>query len=86
MRLSHIPRLLGATILAASPLAAFAQTATAEDSLFAGEIIVTAQKQEQRLRDVPVTISAITGEQMIRIGVNQFDQLSAFVPGLNIQE
>ncbi|MFQ3595912.1 MAG: TonB-dependent receptor [Sphingomonadaceae bacterium] len=35
---------------------------------------------------MPVTISAITGEQMIRIGVNQFDQLSAFVPGLNIQE
>ncbi|WP_448578287.1 TonB-dependent receptor [Thermaurantiacus sp.] len=60
--------------------------APADEPLFAGEIVVTAQKSEQRLVDVPVTITASTGEQLQRIGVTQFDQLSAFVPGLNIQE
>ncbi len=82
-------------LLTSSSLAAVAAPALAEapqlaegadDALFASEIVVTAQKSAQRLVDVPVTITANSGEQLQRIGVNQFDQLSAFVPGLNIQE
>jgi len=49
-------------------------------------IIVTAQKIEQRLVDVPVTITAFTGRTLRELGVTQFDQLAAFVPGLNVQE
>lgn len=51
-----------------------------------GDIIVTAQKFEQKLRDVPITITAVTQEQMRRIGVDDLDELSNYVPGLNIQE
>nr|WP_239805876.1 TonB-dependent receptor [Croceicoccus hydrothermalis] len=50
------------------------------------EIIVTSQKIEQRAVDVPITISAIEGAQMERLGVSDLDELSNYVPGLNIQE
>lgn len=51
-----------------------------------GDIIVTAQKIEQRATDVPITISAVTGERMAEIGVSDLDELSNYIPGLNIQE
>ncbi|OWK28482.1 TonB-dependent receptor [Sphingomonas mucosissima] len=51
-----------------------------------GDIIVTAQKIEQRAKDVPITISALTGQRMAEIGVSDLDELSNYIPGLNIQE
>jgi outer membrane receptor protein involved in Fe transport len=60
-------------------------TAAADDAGLA-EIVVTAQKREQTISNVPITISAFTGKTLRDIGVTQFDQLAAFVPGLNIQE
>lgn len=50
------------------------------------EILVTAQKIEQRLVDVPITISVMTNDRMRTLGVNDLDELSNYVPGLNIQE
>ncbi len=49
-------------------------------------IIVTAQKFEQRAQDVPITITAVTGERIRELGVTDLDELSNYVPGLNIQE
>lgn len=75
----------------AASLPAFAQnlpqdanndTATTDDDI----IIVTAQKREQRSVDVPITISAISGKRLRDIGVNDLDELSNYIPGLNIQE
>lgn len=77
--------LLAASTLALLPLApAAAQDAPSAD--LGDEIIVTAQKRDQKLVDVPLTVTAWSGEQMQRLGVSQFNELSAFVPGLNIQE
>jgi len=50
------------------------------------EIVVTAQKIEQRAKDVPITISAITGDRMRELGVSDLDELSNYIPGLNVQE
>lgn len=50
------------------------------------EIIVTAQKIEQRAVDVPITISAVSGERIKELGVSDLDELSNYIPGLNIQE
>lgn len=50
------------------------------------EIIVTAQKIEQRSVDVPITISAASGRRIRELGVTDLDELSAYIPGLNIQE
>jgi iron complex outermembrane receptor protein len=60
-------------------------TAAVDDGELA-EIVVTAQKREQTISNVPITISAFTGKTLRDIGVTQFDQLAAFVPGLNVQE
>jgi outer membrane receptor protein involved in Fe transport len=75
--------------LAAAPHAAFAQDETAEGEEAAGsgnQIIVTAQKIEQRALDVPITISALRGERIRELGVTDLDELSYYTPGLLIQE
>jgi outer membrane receptor protein involved in Fe transport len=50
------------------------------------DIIVTAQKIEQRAVDVPITISATTEKQMRELGVSELDELSNYTPGLIVQE
>jgi iron complex outermembrane receptor protein len=50
------------------------------------EILVTAQKREQRIADVPVTVTALTGQRMAAIGVNSLTEVAQFIPGLQIQE
>lgn len=50
------------------------------------EIVVTAQKIEQRAVDVPITISAISGKRIQELGISDLDELSSYIPGLNIQE
>lgn len=74
-----------ATLALAAPALAQAP-APAGDESDAAEIIVTAQKREERLQDVPVTITAYSGRTLRELGITQFDQLSAYVPGINIQE
>ncbi|MCY4364529.1 MAG: TonB-dependent receptor, partial [Gammaproteobacteria bacterium] len=46
------------------------------------EIIVTAQKREQNLQDVPISILAITGDDIAAGGFSDMEDLSAFVPNL----
>lgn len=50
------------------------------------EVIVTAQKREQSLSDVPINISAFGGERLAELNIQQFDDLANFVPGLEVQE
>ncbi len=77
-----------AVLLASSTaFPAIAQTAAPDAEVGGGEqIIVTAQKIEQRAMDVPITISAVSGKRMEQIGVSDLDELSNYIPGLNIQE
>lgn len=51
-----------------------------------GDVVVTAQKREQRLVDVPVTITALTGQRLAELGVNSLSEAALYVPGLRIQE
>jgi iron complex outermembrane recepter protein len=84
--------LLAATTALVPFAPAFAQAAAQpeapaqEEPVRGNEIIVTAQKIEQRAVDVPITISALTGERISELGVTDLDELSNYVPGLNIQE
>ncbi|MEM9616657.1 MAG: TonB-dependent receptor [Pseudomonadota bacterium] len=54
--------------------------------VFADEIIVYTQKREQSVQDVPIAITAYSEEQLQRLGVQQFDDLADYVPGLEVQE
>ena len=80
--------LLPASAFAQAPVEPVEDTAGAEDIAeeTGNTIIVTAQKIEQRALDVPITISALTGERIADLGVTDLDELSNYVPGLNIQE
>ncbi len=46
------------------------------------EIVVTAQKREENLQDVPISISAFSGEQLEARGVNDPTALAQVTPGL----
>ncbi len=49
-------------------------------------IVVTAQKRAQDIQDVPLAITAFSQEGLDRFGIQQFDDLADFVPGLEVQE
>lgn len=46
------------------------------------EIIVTAEKRSERAQDIPVTVSALSGDQLSAGGVRGTDDLTAAVPSL----
>ncbi len=46
------------------------------------ELVVTAEKREQSLQDVPVAISAFTSEQRDVIGIQSIQDMTNFTPGL----
>lgn len=73
-----------AAFLASSMLAvpAFAQQAGDADS---DEIIVTAQKREENLQKVPLSIQAIGNEKLNELQVNEFADVVKFLPSVSIQ-
>src|SRR6185503_5588489 len=48
------------------------------------EIVVTATRRETNLQDVPISVIAITGDDLVMRGVDSVERLSATVPNLNI--
>ena len=47
------------------------------------EVIVTTQKREQSLQDVPVSVSAFTGNFMDKAQINDAKELSLLTPGVS---
>lgn len=76
-----------ACVLAAQTmvLPALAQDAApaTEDEL--DRIVVTAQKREQQIEDVPISISAYSGEFLQAQGIVDYGDLGSLVPGLEVQ-
>ncbi|HWF76396.1 MAG TPA: TonB-dependent receptor [Caulobacteraceae bacterium] len=44
------------------------------------ELIVTAQKREASIKDVPISITAVSGAKLADHGINKFDDLSLITP------
>ncbi|WP_447764168.1 TonB-dependent receptor [Sphingopyxis panaciterrae] len=55
-----------------------------QDANPAGDIIVTAQRFEQRLQDVPISITAMTGEEIEARNAKLLEDLQYSVPGLSL--
>ncbi|MDE0327946.1 MAG: TonB-dependent receptor [Anaerolineaceae bacterium] len=70
-----------ATFLALLPFGAIQTPALAQEIVLE-EIIVTARKREESLFDIPVAITAITGEQIENWGLNDLQDVAKIVPGL----
>jgi outer membrane receptor protein involved in Fe transport len=85
-------KLLSSTLVALLIPAADAWSATASDVATdsgAGvatleEIVVTAQKREQKLTDVAMSITAISADQIQQVGVHDVSELPVLVPGLTV--
>ena len=61
-----------------------AALATAPAAAALETIVVTAQKKEERLQDVPIAVTAVTGETLEREQINLVKDVAALTPGLNI--
>ncbi len=77
-------RPLFATAFAAGLIAGPALAA--EPSVEIAEVIVTAQKRAQSINDVPITISAFTGEDLSALGIADIRDLGGLVPGLSVND
>ena len=77
MRKTLHPKLLAAAVAATIAIPASAQSVLEE-------VVVVAQKREQNVQDVPIAITAFTGEQMNALGVSESFDIAAFSPGVHI--
>jgi iron complex outermembrane receptor protein len=75
--------LLATSILAASAVGLSAQAQNAMNTI--DELVVTAEKREQSLQDVPVAISAFTSKQRDLVGISTVQDLTNFTPGFVYQ-
>ena len=48
------------------------------------EIVVTAQKREESIRDVPIAITAFSGEKLEALGIQAAEDLERVTPGLTV--
>src|SRR6185295_12283382 len=77
MRLCRLSLCASGVVVCLMPLSAFA-----DDQL--QEVTVTAQKREQNLQDVGISIAAFSQEGLKNMGVTSVSQLGSMVPGVNI--
>jgi outer membrane receptor protein involved in Fe transport len=71
--------LMGGTALTL-PAPSFAQSADTE--VEQGEILVTARRKEERLQDVPVAVTALTGAALESYNVTSVGDIATFVPSM----
>jgi len=78
-------RLLAAAAIGALTFAALPALAQEQQPTDLDEIVVTAQLREQDPIEVPFALTAYSGQFLEDLGVQEFDQLSAYVPGFLVQ-
>ena len=86
------PAAAAATTAAAGATVAANQTVAANDTVAANEapdtgelaeIVVSAQKRTEDLKDVPISISAVSGEELQANKIQSYDDIARAVPGVN---
>jgi iron complex outermembrane receptor protein len=79
---------LKGVLLIGSALAGFAAAAPVhaqdadEDGATGGDIVVTARRVEERLQDVPISISVVTNEQLASRNISSPVELATYTPSL----
>ncbi|BFM14784.1 TonB-dependent receptor [Maricurvus nonylphenolicus] len=71
-------------LLTASLLGVSAPSFAAVEHFELEEIVVTAQKREQSLQDIAMSVSAISEDALFNSGIDTAEDLKAIIPGLNI--
>jgi iron complex outermembrane receptor protein len=79
--------LAGTALAGAWPAMAMAQDAQApEQATTFEEVVVTAQRREERLIDVPLSVSALGGEALERAGVSDISGIGGYIPNVQINQ
>lgn len=79
--------LMGSTLLATGAYAqdTAASPAPATEEAGGDEIVVTAQKREQSLQDVPLSVAVLSGEQLSNRNITEISQLQTTTPNFSFQ-
>ncbi len=88
MRTASLARIATLLLMSTTSLPAFAQdTAKPADDQGLGEIVVTAQRREENLQNVPISITAVRGEKLDALAAGGQDVrfLSGRVPSLLVE-
>jgi len=62
------------------------ESAQASSSSGLTDIVVTAQKRTERLQDVPVAVTAVSGQSLVNANITESKALSSVVPSLNFTQ
>ena len=73
----------GAASSGAATQSASDQPTEEEMRSYGGDIVVVAQRRAQQLQDVPISITARTGEDLAQAGIGGTERLTQVTPGLN---
>ncbi len=57
---------------------------TSAESFALEEIVVTAQKRAESLQDVPISVSALSGDKIADAGIQRFEDAATYVPNFSI--
>lgn len=71
-----------AILFTAAPAVAQSSSSSFEND----EIIVTARKREESLQEVPLSISAFSGEEIRRKGITELEDVALLTPGLTFED
>ena len=72
----------GASWAATDTSASTSASATESESYEIQEIVVTAERREESIQNVPITIQAVTGEELQQLNVTTFDDLLKYTPNV----
>ncbi len=86
MRAVLTSALFGVSILALAAPAAAQQVASDAPDVGVADIIVTAQKREERLQDVPVAVTVVSGAALENRGSLNLENAQYLVPSLNFRK
>lgn len=73
--------LLGSTMLAGVPQA-FAQN---PESTTVEDVVITAQKRDENLQDVPIQVQALPTEKLEQLGIQEFNDYVKYLPSVSYQ-
>ncbi|WP_298675255.1 TonB-dependent receptor [uncultured Sphingomonas sp.] len=78
--------MLNATTALAQVAPVAERDTAAEDSGALNDILVVAQKRQEKLGDVPISVDVVQGESLQRLNLSNFEQMSRYVPTFNVSE
>ena len=83
---SKVAYLVALTILSARFLSGGVVTAAMAAEAGLEEIVVTAQRREQNLQDISISISVFSSEQLGNLRMNQPADLATYTPGMHVSK